>query len=290
MLPQGNPRIPEGINSSIENPLKEFFILLLGVGVSIFGIVVVLSGLARVLAPFIPFEWEAPLSPSVITLVAEVGSTSKIPDRERALKELGRRLLGSSTRISPQEEAAVPLEAVSFHLIDADSPNAFATFAGHIVVTEQIIDKIDSENGLAMIVAHEIAHIQLRHPIEAASRGLVIQLALAAVMGSANGSLPGGFLTGTSTLTLLGFNRDMELAADALALSILRQHYGHVAGADEFFKAMEKEGPIGGWLEFAQTHPSTEHRLQLIRQAMELDRTAATLTPLPQGFFLNEAR
>ncbi len=284
MIPQGNPRIPEGINSTEENPLKEFFVLLLGVGASIIGVVITLSLLARVLAPFIPFEWEAPLSPSVMTLVGEVGSASETPDRERALKELGQRLLVASTEVITDEEIAVPIEAVTFHLIDADMPNAFATFAGHIIVTAQIFKEVESENGLAMVVAHEIAHIQLRHPIESAGRGLVIQLALAAVLGSGKGNLSGGFLTGASSLTLLGFSRDMELAADTRALSILQRHYGHVGGADEFFEAMEKEGEGGGWLEFSQTHPSTEHRLQLIHEAMKLGGTAVTLTPLPKGF------
>ena len=287
IIPQNNPRIPEGINSSPDNPLKEFFVLLLGIGTGIVGVVIALSMLARVLAPFIPFEWEAPLSSSVMTLLDEVGSASQLPDREQAMKELGQKLLVASTQVTLDEEITVPIEAVSFHLVDADMPNAFATLAGHIVVTEQIIDEIDSENGLAMIIAHEIAHIQLRHPIESASRGLVIQLALAAVLGSANGNLPGGFLASTSTLTMLGFNRDMELAADTLALLIVRQQYGHLGGADEFFETMTKAGDTAQWLEFTQTHPSAKHRLQLIRDAMELDGAAVTLTPLPKSFIAN---
>ena len=286
LSPQGNPRIPEGINASEEHPLKEFFLLLLGVTASIVVIVLVLSILARVLAPHIPFAWESALTPSVMEYVGGSVDASSEPERELALNKLSQGLLLSSLAIGRESGASeldVPPEAFTFHLMAAEIPNAFATLGGHVVITDNLLDKIASENGLAMVIAHEIAHIQLRHPIEAAGRAVVIQLVIATVMGSSGGSMPGGILSSASTLTLLGFSRDMESAADERALTILRQHYGHVSGADEFFIAMHKEGAMKEWLEFTQTHPNTERRLELIRDAMAQDVGPALVTPLPQG-------
>ena len=284
--PEGNPRIPEGINTSAEHPLKEFFLLLVGVTATIIFVVIVLSVFAKVLAPHIPFEWETTLSPAVMEYVGQPTIESDAPEREFALRKLSRSLLNSSLEINPEddsEESTVPPEAFRFHLMEAGTPNAFATLGGHIIITDALLAEVVSENGLAMVIAHEIAHIQLRHPIEAAGRGIVIQLLLSAVLGSSGSGTPGGILFSTSTFTVLGFNRDMETTADERALLILRQHYGHVAGADEFFAAMEKDNTVEKWLEFSQTHPNTERRLVLIRKAMAQDAAHSILTPLPQG-------
>ncbi len=279
--PEGNPRIPEGINTSEEHPLKEFFLLLVGVTSSIVFVVVVLSVFARVLAPHIPFEWETTLTPAVMEYVGQSTVESGSPERELALQKLSQSLLNSSMEITLEdgsEESTVPPEAFQFHLMEAGGPNAFATLGGHIVITDALLEEIISENGLAMVIAHEIAHIQLRHPIEAAGRGIVIQLLLSAVLGSSGT----GFLYSTSTFTLLGFNREMETTADERALLILRQHYGHMGGADEFFAAMEKDTALEKWLEFTHTHPNTERRLEHIRKAMAQNTAPPILTPLPQ--------
>jgi predicted Zn-dependent protease len=131
-----------------------------------------------------------------------------------------------------------------------------------------------------MVMAHEIAHIQLRHPIESASRGVLIQLLLAVVTGSTGNQLPGGILSSTSALTLLGFSREMESAADQRALNILREHYGHVGGADEFFRAMEADQASARWLEFTQTHPNAGRRLEAIQQSIKADSGKTQLTPM----------
>ena len=272
--PRQNPRIPEGINASEEHPLKEFFQLLIGISLSIVIAVAILGFLIKLVAPYIPFEWELALAPSLNDFIEDEPSDEISPEREASLIKLGQQLLvaAGDTEVAAQD--------FTFHLVDADIANAFATLGGHIIVTDDLLQDIRSENGLAMVMAHEIAHIQLRHPIESASRGVLIQLLLTLVTGSTGNQLPGGVLSGTSALTLLGFSRDMESAADLRALAILRQHYGHVGGADEFFRAMKHEEASTRWLEFAQTHPNIDRRLETIQQAMEADSTAIPLTPL----------
>jgi predicted Zn-dependent protease len=282
-LPEGNPRIPEGINASDENPLKEFTILALGVTLGLALLVVILSLSARLLAPLIPFEWEMKVSPNFS------GDDLAEPDEafvnaQAALTLLAENLLAASLEVPVEGDTAatsVPAEAFHFHLMPAQYPNAFASLGGHVMITDALLNEIASENGLAMVVAHEIAHIQLRHPIEAAGRGMVIRLALLGLMGSNGSALFGGAVSSGGALTMLSFDRDMELAADARALQVLRRHYGHAAGADEFFVSMAEDGVADRWLEFAQTHPSTDRRIQRMREVMASDPTPATLKELP---------
>ena len=82
------------------------------------------------------------------------------------------------------------------HYDDDADVNAFATLGGHIVVYPGLLEAVPDENALAMVLAHEIAHVRHRHPIVGLSRS----------------------------------------AADATALETLARAYGHVGGADRFFR------------------------------------------------------
>ena len=284
-LPQGNPHIPEGINARDEHPLKEFLLLTVGVIGALIAAVFTLSLSARWFAPHIPFAWELEASEPVAALLVTDWDEEN-PERPAALQQLAHELLQSSMTVglegsSPAE--AVPAEHFKFLLVPTGTPNAFATLGANIAVTEPLLAHVESENGLAMVIAHEIAHVQLRHPIEAAGRGIVIQVALTAVLGSSGNSLLGSSLGTGGILTMLSFNRDMELEADRRALAILRQHYGHTAGADEFFTEMEHMHDSADWLEFTRTHPDTDRRLELIRAEMARDTNPGETRPLPEA-------
>jgi predicted Zn-dependent protease len=272
--PAQNPRIPEGINASEEHPLKEFFALLIGISISLVIAVVMLGVMVKLTTSYIPFKWELELAPSINDFIEGEAGNALNQNTQAALVELGQKLLKAA------QEKEIPANRFTFHWVDADISNAYATLGGHIVITDDLIRDVSSENGLAMVMAHEIAHIQLRHPIESASRGVLIQLLLAVVTGSTGNQLPGGILSSTSALTLLGFSREMESAADQRALNILREHYGHVGGADEFFRAMEAGQASARWLEFTQTHPNAGRRLEAIQQSIKADSGKTQLTPM----------
>jgi predicted Zn-dependent protease len=284
-LPRENPRIPEGINASEENPLKEFAQLALGVALGLVVLAVALSLLARLLAPYVPFSWEQPFTPVVTAVLAQSpNEPGDVADATVALETLAQALLASSLTVPIGEHdaaAQVPADAFSFHLVRSDMPNAFATLGATIMVTDELPRKISSENGLAMVIAHEIAHVQLRHPIEATSRGVVIQVALIALLGQSANSLLGGAISTGGAITMLSFNRDMERVADERALQILQQHYGHLGGADEFFVSMDADEDTGQWLEFIQTHPNTDDRIAFIRAAIAAAGGAGELAPMP---------
>lgn len=283
-LPEGNPRIPEGINSSDEHPLKEFLQLAFAVISMLVIAVLLLSLLTRFLAPYVPFEWELAVSPTIQSYLTGEGESTVSP-RQRALSALAGSILNSSLKVPVNDHTSgdhIPAQYFTFTLMEMPTPNAFATLGGNIAVTDSLLEKVTSENGLAMVVAHEIAHVQLRHPIEAASRGVIVQLALSAVLGSTGNNLLSGTLSTGGALTLLNFNRNMELAADERALAIIREHYGHTLGADEFFTSMDSD-EASVWLEFTQTHPSTDKRLALIQSAMTVNPADARLTQLPEA-------
>jgi predicted Zn-dependent protease len=51
-------------------------------------------------------------------------------------------------------------------ILDSRELNAFSTPGGHIFITKGFIDIIPSEDALAGIIAHELAHVMLKHGLK----------------------------------------------------------------------------------------------------------------------------
>ncbi|MGL4666401.1 MAG: M48 family metallopeptidase, partial [Saezia sp.] len=152
--------------------------------------------------------------------------------------------------------------------------NAFATLGGHIIINKGAIDNVTSENALAMVLAHEVAHVKNRDPLTGMGTSALFSLVLAIVTGSDSG------LTIIGNLTELSFSRQQESDADKDALIALRSYYGHTKGSDEFFsRILEKYGPADP-LAFLSSHPDTENRLHVIRQDQVRIATFKDLVPL----------
>jgi Zn-dependent protease with chaperone function len=291
-LPQGNPRLPEDINRSHEHPLPEFFKLLLAVMLGLALLAFTIGILSHWLAPFVPFSWEASASVVVDEAVEdEFGETEFEPRQQQALQALGEKLLvadaaAASSRGDDRGEE-IPPQAFTFRLVHSDMANAFASFGGQVFVTDALVESLSSENALAMVLAHEIAHVRHRDPIKSASSALVLQLTMAALLGySGEGGLR-QLLSSTGLVTMTSFSRDMERESDERALATLVQRYGHSRGADEFFRQVAETEDELRWLEFTETHPDTRERLanieQSIRDSVPDPTRPPALTPLPDA-------
>ena len=146
-------------------------------------------------------------------------------------------------------------------LPDEALPNAFATLGGHIFITQKgLVQQVSSENALAMVLAHEYAHIEQRHPAILLLEQLSFMV-LATLMGS---DVTGTLGQHTGMLTIMAFSRDMERDADARALQLLQQHYGHTGGASEFLRKCCRSAMKGGLGAMFQTHPLTAERIERI--------------------------
>jgi len=272
-----NPQFPEGINASEENPLKEFFLLLAGISITVVVLVFLLSLLAHSLSRHVPFTWEQAVADHFVENMmtsadaeAQQGAASSVDPARFEAAENAIQALGAAL----QQSMALPPEIeLRFHLIEEDMPNAFATLGGHIFVTTGLLDVLSSENALAMVMAHEMAHIKYRHPIQAMSRGALIQLLLAIITGADGSASVQGLLSQTGLFTVLSFNRGMESSADREARELMINHYGHLAGADEFFRQMLSQTEGQRWPEFFSTHPGLENRIdQLKADARHADK------------------
>ena len=274
-----NPKIPEGISTTEENPLKEFFILSIGVLGLIFIAVIMLSLAAEKLAVYVPFETEQSLIPEMWTQTDSETETETNKQSREYLQSLSDRLANYMQLPDEME--------ITVHYVEEDTVNAFATIGGHIFMFKGLMDKLDNENALAMVLAHEMAHIYHRHPIIAMGRSVVTGLLLSAISGVSSDVFVGQVVGETGMIAILNFNRDQEREADITALHTVNGLYKHVAGSNDLFTLLmqahgadSSEPPA-----FLSTHPLTHNRIDgLLKYAQEKGwDTESELTQIPQN-------
>ncbi|MCW8949110.1 MAG: M48 family metallopeptidase [Sedimenticola sp.] len=264
--------IPEGINVTKVHPLRELAVLLGGAVLIIVSVVYVLGLSAGFLASYIPFEMELKLA-------------SSFPVEEESNGEIDAYL----ARVNSQVIEAMALPEgmdITLRYSSADTVNAFATLGGNVMVFRGLLEKLPNENALAMLLAHEIAHVKHRDPIVSVTRGMTISAVLSFVLGQSDL----GVLGDTGLYTLLHFNRDMERAADHEALETVYKIYGHTQGADELFRVLqayrEELGKDDGF-EFLQSHPLDWKRINAIDSYADDNhlKNEGEPIPIPQSFF-----
>lgn len=176
---------------------------------------------------------------------------------------------------------------ITVHYIDDDTVNAFATLGGHVFFFRGLLQNIANENALAMVMAHEIAHVKHRHPIKSLGRAVITGTAIAVVSTAAGGSIIDDVLGETGLLTALKFNREQELLSDESAMTALVHHYGHVGGANSLFAVLAAANPDSLQApEFFSSHPHTDNRIENISAMAGKHNwpTMGDVTPLPVQF------
>lgn len=113
----------------------------------------------------------------------------------------------------------------SFTAVNDPEVNAFALPGGKICITRGLVARLDSEDGLAAVLGHEVGHVTARHAVAAYNRQLI---ATAVLVGGAvymeaedvkNRELIGiGALLGTQ-LVLAHYSREQERQSDDLGIA-----------------------------------------------------------------------
>jgi Zn-dependent protease with chaperone function len=161
---------------------------------------------------------------------AEIGRQSAA-EAERQLPILSDREVESYVSAIGQKlaaQAAGPRFNYQFRVVNASDINAFALPGGYVYIQRGVIDAARNEGELAGVLAHEIAHVALRHGTHQASKAYAAQAGL---------SILGGLLgrkTGENTANIvnaiggfglnalfLKFTRELETQSDVRGAQIL---------------------------------------------------------------------
>jgi predicted Zn-dependent protease len=264
-----NPQIPEGINDSDRRPIASFLRLSAAALALVAAAGAALFLLADRLTPLVPFRYETAAARG---LFAAAGTEGAI---ERYLRDLGARL----ARAQGLPDDMI----VTIHYSDDQVVNAFATLGGHVVLFQGLLQEMPDENALAMVIAHEIAHVRHRHPIASAGRSAALGFLLMLLGADGGSELIQAAVSHGGTVTMLGFSRSQEEQADATALETVQRAYGHVGGADGFFSIMLKRAGSREPPRFLASHPVTGERIRALGALAEQRgwRRDGARTPVP---------
>jgi Zn-dependent protease with chaperone function len=222
----------------------------------------------------------------------EIGRQSAV-QAERQLPMLNdRRAQGYATEIIRRLAAAAPGAKYPYQIrvVNASDINAFSLPGGYMYVNRGLIESARSESELAGVLAHEMAHVALRHGTHQASKAYMAQAGLGILGGLlGRGGNPSQIFQVIGGLGMnalfMKFSRDMEYQADTVGAQIMaRAGYDPRAMAD-FFQVLrnEQRSNPSRLAQFFSDHPAPADRETRIRQ--EAQRIGAVQSSREIGGF-----
>jgi Zn-dependent protease with chaperone function len=177
------------------------------------------------------------------------------------------------------------LKGMNYHfkILNIEGPNAFSIPGGYIYVTYDLFDYIQSDEELAGILAHEIAHVIHNHALKQTRDNT--KFTLLTILGVLLTGEPNVAVLGKlTTITFLNqYSREYEEEADLTAINLLIKAGYNPVGFLTFLErlyAREMFKPEVN-LGIFQTHPETENRINYVKDKLkereiDIDRRATT--------------
>jgi predicted Zn-dependent protease len=154
-----------------------------------------------------------------------------------------------------------PLNQVQVGIVDDPSINAASAGGGKFYVTTGLLQQANDQH-LAGVLAHEVAHDDLKHVAKAQALGAGLNVGIILLDQIFPGSRAITPIAGT--LIARGYSRSEEYAADRHGVELLRRTGQRKdVMINTLAWLMERSGPGGGG--FFATHPGTEDRIERLR-------------------------
>ena len=182
------------------------------------------------------------------------------------VERLGDRLVEAAPR-----ELNNPVFEYSFTPVNLKDINAFALPGGPMFVNRGMIEAASTEGEVAGVMAHELAHVLLRHGTANATKAQGFQIG--ALAGAIAGAVIGGGLGevisqgsqfGLGTW-LMKYSREYERQADLVGVQIMARAGYDPRDLAHMFETIQKQGGSGG-PEWLSSHPNPGNRTQYISQ------------------------
>ena len=162
-----------------------------------------------------------------------------------------------------------------FNLIKEDAVNAFCMPGGKIVVFEGLLPLAASDDELAVVLGHEVAHAVAKHSNERMSQEILAQYGASivdaalsqktAIVQQLGNSV---FGLGAQLGVMLPYSRKHEYEADHLGLVFMTLAGYNPNSALSFWQKMEANSGKSGGSDVMSTHPSDSKRIAEIQKLL----------------------
>ena len=192
------------------------------------------------------------------------------PEKEQ-VERIGKRIVDvASDRLSDRGFDSLEWE---FHVVEDEQINAFVLPAGKVVFYTGLLDLAESDDEVAAVMGHEVAHVIGRHAGERLSQNILITTGLVAAQVALDTDTP----SGRNTMAALGlgavvgvqlpFSRHHEAEADEIGLYLMAEAGYDPRAAVTFWQRMEDKGGTRPPA-ILSTHPGPDQRIQRLNAIM----------------------
>jgi Zn-dependent protease with chaperone function len=209
----------------------------------------------------VPVTWEQAIGEKLQPLVTANSRT--IEDTE---------LAAQLARITEPISAAAAAHGgtFTFTVVKNTDANAFALPGGRVVIFSGLLMKARNAEEVAGVVAHEIAHVTLRHHVRALIKNAGLSV-LAGILAGDASSFGAVLVDSASSLSSLSYSRDFEVEADLRGREYLIAASIDPAGMVSFFESLlaDESETLRGLeenLSILSTHPATKERIERLKK------------------------
>ncbi len=167
-----------------------------------------------------------------------------------------------------------------FMLVVSDEVNAFAAPGGYVFVTTGLYRRLRTEEQLAAVLAHEIAHVTLKHGLAAIkSSNLTQAFAIIgteaakeyapAQIAQLTQAFDGSIKDVVNKLVVSGYSRSQEYDADAEAVALAYRAGYDPGGMSQFLETLATGAAANTGAGFYRSHPPAVDRLAKVRDVIE---------------------
>ncbi len=195
-------------------------------------------------------------------ILSQFGVYTEKPELTRLVDRVGRQIAAQSER---------PNLPWTFTILDTPMVNAMALPGGYIYITRGMLERINSEDELAGVLGHEIAHVTARHSAQQISRQQLAQVGLvlgAAVAGPEAVHQYGQLAELGLGLLFQRYSRAQETQADLLGTGYMAEARFHPIGAERMLQTLARldKDPAGGVERYFMSHPDPAKRVRDVHQ------------------------
>ena len=193
-----------------------------------------------------------------------------------AVRRVGDRLTSAVERYMKQNNLEDQINGFQwqYNVIASDQINAWCMPGGQIAFYEGIMPLCKDDNGIAVVMGHEIAHAIAQHGNERLSQQVGVQLggmALSEALKTQKETTQQiallAFGAGTQLGLVLPYSRTHESEADELGLYFMAMAGFDPGAAPGFWQRMSAEGKART-PEFLSTHPDPQKRIRNLNRLM----------------------
>lgn len=215
------------------------------------------------------------------SFISQAPKSRDMAQTERT-REMGKRIASATERYlrSIGHTEDIRYFRWEFNLIASNQVNAFCMPGGKIVVYEGILPVARTDDELATVIAHEVAHAVAKHSNERLSQAILRQYGGQALGQILSGSSAGAQVVGNILYNVGGklifelpYSRKQEYEADQIGLYLMALAGYDYHNAPNLWVKMASRSGGGNQSEVMSSHPNDQNRIRAIRE--EIPRVEA---------------